>query len=374
MATKPLPISPIGKVKTVVDLSNFFGYLEAEVYCPENVRPILPLKHEGRTIYPTGRWKATYFSEMVKAAQLRGYTIKPLRGLSFTKDYPFTDYINHFYNIKKNSSGVQRHIAKLHLNTLYGAFGRRSESLTTMFVNGDKLTTYLTKYIVKTVVDLGDDKFLLLVVTNQDSKIINQLKITFHNDFVNPPSFVKNNVAIAAAVTAYGQIHMMGIKDTDLVLYSDTDSAITSQPLPNHMIGDGLGKLKDELNGGVIDRAYYLGIKKYVYQYKLDNKLVDKSVFSGVPRNTLSFTDIEQLVNDKGQTLTKLVPNRFVRSLNNLSMVIKPAKVSIHFKPHKQLSNGVYLPPHVDLLKPTLDNRLVRIVGKIKKYIKQYLA
>jgi hypothetical protein len=48
--------------------------------------------------------------------------------------------------------------------------------------------------------------------------------------------------------------------------------------------------MKDELKGLIIKEGYFLGIKKYGYQY-LDksNNLVTKSTFAGIERNSLSF-------------------------------------------------------------------------------------
>lgn len=55
---------------TKLNLSTFYpaaGFLKVKVYCPHHVkRPMLPFKHEGKTIFPTGEWIATYFSEELK--------------------------------------------------------------------------------------------------------------------------------------------------------------------------------------------------------------------------------------------------------------------------------------------------------------------
>jgi hypothetical protein len=69
------------------------------------------------------------------------------------------------------------------------------------------------------------------------------------------------------------------------LLYSDTDSAFVDKPLPDYLIGKELGKLKDELNGGVIKKGYFLGIKKYGY---IDENNIVHSIFSGIERNSLS--------------------------------------------------------------------------------------
>ena len=53
------------------------------------------------------------------------------------------------------------------------------------------------------------------------------------------------------------------------VYYTDTDSIFTDKALPDHMVGKDIGLMKDELDGGYIREAYFLGIKKYAF---IDNK------------------------------------------------------------------------------------------------------
>jgi hypothetical protein len=60
----------------------------------------------------------------------------------------------------------------------------------------------------------------------------------------------------------------LGIK----IYYSDTDSIFTDKPLPDYLIGNDLGLLKDELNGLVIKQGYFLGIKNYGYTIEYLNK------------------------------------------------------------------------------------------------------
>jgi len=67
--------------------------------------------------------------------------------------------------------------------------------------------------------------------------------------------------------------------------YTDTDSIFIDKELPQELIGNELGLMKDELKGGIIKKAYFLGIKKYGY---IDNNELVHSVFSGVERNSLT--------------------------------------------------------------------------------------
>jgi hypothetical protein len=148
----------------------------------------------------------------------------------------------------------------------------------------------------------------------------------------NPQKVVKSNVAIASAITSYARIHMiilkiylhsLGIN----IYYSDTDSLFTDKPIPSHLIGKDLGLLKDEMNGMIIKEAYFLGIKQYGYWFNNDNNIkIEKSIFSGVKRNSLKFSEIIDLFNNK--TITKNTNVRFFRSLINLSIKIKPIKLN----------------------------------------------
>nr|YP_009704469.1 hypothetical protein [Volvariella volvacea]AYD91358.1 hypothetical protein [Volvariella volvacea]AYD91390.1 hypothetical protein [Volvariella volvacea] len=120
MVQDRLPILPVGKIGPIKDWKSFYGYVECKVECPLDFQtPILPCKHEGKTIYPTGTWLGTYFSEHVKLAESLGYTITPLRGLQFRAGSPFNSYIQDFYHTKSTTKDAAlKGISKLHLNTL----------------------------------------------------------------------------------------------------------------------------------------------------------------------------------------------------------------------------------------------------------------
>ena len=88
------------------------------VICPDSIiRPVLPVKFNGKTIYPNGKWIGTYFSEELKEVIKLGYIVKPIIGYEFSKIDLFSNYVNHFYQEKKVSTGAQRFIAKMHLAT-----------------------------------------------------------------------------------------------------------------------------------------------------------------------------------------------------------------------------------------------------------------
>jgi hypothetical protein len=126
--------------------------------------------------------------------------------------------------------------------------------------------------------------------SNLDYNLINKIKDELDIELLTNFRKVKSNVAIAAAVTSYARIEMMKLKMLLLKLgiklyYTDTDSFFVDKELPDYLIGKELGQLKDELNGGIIKKAYFLGIKKYGY---IDDKNNIHSIFSGVTKNSLT--------------------------------------------------------------------------------------
>lgn len=106
-----------------------------------------------------------------------------------------------------------------------------------------------------------------------------------NSDYKSYTNTVLSNIAIASAITAYARIHMIPFKLNNDCYYSDTDSIFLGNELSSKEIGDDLGLMKDELNGGNIEEAYFLGIKQYGYSIvspqESNNTLINKSVFAG---------------------------------------------------------------------------------------------
>ena len=277
-----------------IKLENFFGFVEVEVICPLNMlRPVLPFHLNGKTIYPVGSWKGVYFSEELKAVEKLGYKFKLIKGYEFSKANLFDSYINYFYEIKKISTGVERNMAKLQLNNLYGYFGRKQIGLTTLNVKNSELSNILVSRIVKSLTPINDDYTTVLTYSNINYNLLEKLNNQFQS-LGSDHHYIMSNVAIASAVTFYARIVMIPFKTDPNTLYTDTDSVFTSKPIDPSLLGIELGMLKDELKGQVINEAYFLGPKKYGY-YIIDNQgnKEEFSVFSGVPRNSLTFDEVK---------------------------------------------------------------------------------
>lgn len=377
---KPMPLNIVKFHKDLsnTDLDNFFGFALAEIYCPDSIQiPVLPFKFNNRTIYPKGHWKATYFSEELKAVKAIGYKVKLIYGYEFTKADLFTNYVNNFYELKKNSAGSTRFIAKMHLNQLYGIFGRKKDLIETVVINNKDLNNYLLTKIIRTIIDIGNDKSILLIKNNIPTKIIKELNLKTSNEISNKNVDVKSNVAIASAITSYARIHMIQFKLNNSIYYSDTDSIFTDKPLDANLIGKDLGLMKDELNGLLIKEAYFLGIKKYGYWYLDENgNRIEKSTIAGIPRDSVSFDEIKDLV--KGKTITRDINNSFYHDFTKLDINIKSHKVTISFTPDKKLINNEYKAPIINefsksrLLINVVKNILNKYYNLIRKHFKIY--
>ena len=101
------------------------GIFKVKVYCPTDIKhPLLPVRYKNKTIYPTGEWIGTYFSEELKAVSKLNirYTFYIIEAHSYSRVKLFNSFVVHFFAIKKDAKGVARFLAKLCLNSLYGMF------------------------------------------------------------------------------------------------------------------------------------------------------------------------------------------------------------------------------------------------------------
>lgn len=248
------------------------------------------------------------------------------------------------------------------LNCLYGTFGRTKDIHKCVHVHASKLPFYLDKYVVTSMIDLGDNMFTLIVQNNLNLNLLNELNNTVSTDhkFINVHQPVMNNVAIASATTSYARIVMMPYKLDPSCVYSDTDSVFTKDVLKIINEGTELGEFKDELNGIRIEEGTFLGIKQYGYKYKLPNgKTIEKSVFAGVQRDSLTYKQIQKL--SKGRILTVESKLRFNKCFNKLNISITKVNLNIKQKAAKPLVNNEYLPLNIDLIS---NDPLTKLVNR----------
>jgi hypothetical protein len=355
-----------------MELKDFFGFCKVKVTTPNNLlRPVLPYRLDNRTLYPRGSWIATYFSEELKAVARLGYKIELISGFAFTKEYIFNGYVEHFYNLKKNSEGAERFIAKMHLNQLYGYFGRKLDLLETINIPKNELPFYLLTRMVKSVVKISPDIYTILVRNNFNHETLYNLNIELSTNMKSSQYLIKSNVAIAAAVTSYARIHMIPFKQDQNVCYSDTDSIFTTGKLADCYLGKDIGLMKDELKGNVIEEAYFMDIKKYGYWYlDANGNKISSSVFSGVERDTLSFEEVRDIF--KGKTIVRNISTRFYKSFKDLTISIDSTHITINNNPVKQLVNNEYQPITLKPFKES-SNTLSKLINNFNKLSRSFV-
>ena len=233
-----------------------FGFFEVEVESPKYLKhPILLYRSDKefdyRSIAPLGKWKGVYFSEEIKNAINYGYKFKVIRGYTFDRKNIFKNYVEMFFNLKQQSDkkDPMYTISKLLLNSLYGKFGMCPNKPEHKIVNSCDLSNLASKVDILSFLPLKNDRVFITFNKSNDVE----------DDFKNSLNI---NVSIAAAVTAYGRIHMSKFKNSkefDLY-YSDTDSIDISKPLDNKYVGKELGQMKLEYT---FKDAIYLAPKVY---------------------------------------------------------------------------------------------------------------
>jgi hypothetical protein len=277
---------PIGQPRVIrgdIKLDEFFGFLYVEIQTPENMKiPYLTYRiNTNNILSPLGSWKGWYFSEELKYAKTLGYNIKILsKGYAFDRGLPFNDFVNTFYDLKKNTDDeVERFLAKLLLNSLYGKFGMSLSSKSIEKLTRESLNAILNKNdnitfdMIFDFEDLNDD----ICLVNID---YNKVKSTF------------TNVAIASAITAYARIIMDPYKrlTDNNCYYSDTDSIFVQKPLDSYMINNDIGFMKLEHK---IKSAVFIAPKVYGFITE-DNKEIIK--IKGFDSNHIKFDDMVKLL------------------------------------------------------------------------------
>jgi len=132
-----------------------------------------------------------------------GYNIQLISGYEYSK-YPFfIKYIDYFYAITEKSVGAARFIAKMHLNQLYGFFGRSLKILETINVYNYDLPKYMSSRIIRSIIEINKEISTLLMDSNINHDILNELNANLEHRIDPVFQLVKSNVAIAAAVTSY---------------------------------------------------------------------------------------------------------------------------------------------------------------------------
>lgn len=255
---------PIGK-PTYVDninegfkLNEFYGFIDAELSLEDDtILPVLPIRSKSKyeqlgVIYPKGYLRGVYFSEEIKLALQRGYTLHKIHSAySFKKANLFCEFIYDVYNDRLNESNdTNKRFYKMIMNSLYGRYGT----------------------VIKQVM-------------NVEGKRINEKEA----DEYSTVEFKLLSVAISSAISSYARIYMYTkmMPFIDNVAYFDTDGVFVTTKLDESYNFTELDEIrlvssnKDTIfiatkfycyrlvKGGIIYRLRGIEKDRYITSYKL---------------------------------------------------------------------------------------------------------
>lgn len=264
----------------------------------------LPYFDKQGLTYPTGEFTTVATTRELKIALERNYVTEIIEMTSYEQEYIFEEYVDFFWKIRNDNTGIYADMAKSFLNMLYGKFGQSVPKW--MPVTDDEIELY-------DLYEVEDLKNGELYESFIEGKFVNAR----NNDGTCEIQSGKTPAsdafwAIAAHITADGRLKLrtaMSQAGWDNVFYGDTDSIHTnSAGLANLSLSDnpGLGELSIEKS---FNREIIHGLK--TYEYYTDDESVRK--FSGAMSNAIyndgSFTQTEYH-NVNGTVMEKTVTKR----------------------------------------------------------------
>lgn len=304
------------------DLDSLFGFIEAYVVCPKTIKkPFLPYRDKKNTLlFPTGEFVGVYYSEELKYARRLGYTVLPISGYLFEEmESPFKHFVSSLFEsrlvARKEGNEGLAYVYKILMNSLYGRFGINPKSTTTEIcdLNRYKHLLKITDFIFGDM--LSENNYIVAHHSNTDKG----------SDYWNPP---KNSaVQLSAAVTACARIHMYTYISREDCYYTDTDSVVLGQPLPEEFISSTvLGKFKLEDR---IGKGYFLVPKSYFYT-AIDGSEVLK--YKGPAKAQVTPEWFESQYADPSRSKEIPVKYNFRIDWNTLNIIKKETMVKLGIK------------------------------------------
>lgn len=224
------------------------GFIDCQILYPYNYYCLLPVRTKDKELmFPYGLINGVYSTPEIKYALSQGAKIHYKKAVFWAdKDKIFKDFVNDFYQLKLNSKGAKKEIAKIILNSSYGKFAQKREmnvivSEREALKNWDKFKEYEC---------LAKGKFYC------------NKQISYRNRNINP--------VYASFVTAYARIELYKNLIINNCFYCDTDSIICSNKMEDDLVDSkALGKFKMEVDN-IIEGIF---ISPKMYALKIQDKI-----------------------------------------------------------------------------------------------------
>ena len=190
----------------------------------------------------------------------------------------------------------------------------------------------------------------------KDAQLVNDETVEIQ--YLEKEGFVeenkKVNIVIAAFTTAYARLKLYDLLDLlqERVLYYDTDSVVyVHEPgKPDPPLGDCLGELTDELNGGYITTFMSGGPKNYGYVTNTGEAILKIRGISLTYDATLTLNigtmrelvDSYVLDGDRHEKVTITIPHKITRDKKEKNIVTKRTKKDYRVVYNKRVVNENY--------------------------------
>jgi hypothetical protein len=238
-------------------LPHFEGCVYAEVFHKENWIGYLPVKKDGKLIFPTGNLRGCWnFPEIRFALDHKMIEIKNITKIVYAegmKKNPFQSYVETLYNKRiASNNDFEIYRIKIFMNSLYGKFAQRITEETIYIENMEKQFDEIQRYqksglFIKLIPFNSERLDCFLVLKSQRG-----INISY-----SIPSF-------SSYITSNARVHLLKevirMKKYKVV-YMDTDSIFYELEPPGFVSSKSLGGWKKE-NKIVTDIK---GLKNYKY-------------------------------------------------------------------------------------------------------------
>ncbi len=265
-----------------IEAENTFYYLD-------NDRKIeiglLPYKYKDKIIYPKGKWIGIYNLNEIKFAIENGYKVKPLyiEYWMSEKLSKIEEFVNYWYEIKKQKKGLLSVIAKIVLNSLYGKFMQ---------------------------INQGYD--IRLLESEEDYFKYEQIAENVNIGILRDTGFKRGRstfLSVGSYITSWARIELLkkmkeAIKKNAKILYCDTDSLFLDEKV--FIDENEIGKLKLEKQGKNIN---IISAKSYILNY--DDNENKKITIKGIPKRARQIDDFNYEYDRMIRIMTFLKQNEF---------------------------------------------------------------
>jgi hypothetical protein len=330
---------PVGKEKPATRfMTDKLGIYNCKIKKVNNLKfPVCCDKNNGYNLEDS---EGIYTSVDILQMRKYGYNVIVLGGYYWDQsDYIYRDYIDEFYQIKKDSKkgSPQYENAKLMLNSIYGKMIQRDE--------------YETNYTFSTIEEfekvkskgMNDKNGKWSGYIDVDSGVMHMTFTQHQKDFTSKKSY------LGAFILSYSKVGMYDMFDKCDPYYTDTDSVYVENKYSDLFdIGDELGQFSDDYKGKIIYSCFVAKKLKYIellqpdYIYKVDNN--GKPLLDDFGKKIISKDENgkEMYINNNKYTIKRIMTGKgcFVDTLTkkDFKQMLKGLDI-INTRPFKMIRN-----------------------------------